>query len=242
MVKIHMFQSGYGDSFLIRLKQHDNAYINLMIDLGFCYSSIASKMDAILVGEEIHKFVITHFDRDHIQGVAKLISENGQYNNQSRFNIKQVWMNSYRHLNAIKRADFFDSKLMEGYIAENSNNNEGLEQGISALQASSLAADLYEYGYSWNEDAKGQAICVEHLETHTLSKSTKITLLTPTITRLEDLELSFITDLSKLGLNPTNDAVFDDAFELFNLNSESKSIINERPISTSPFENKCVSR
>lgn len=236
VVKIHMFQSGYGDSFLVKLEQHDNSSINLVIDLGFCFSTIASKMEKILNGEEIHRFIITHFDSDHIQGAAKLISENGYYEKQSRFNIRQVWMNSYRHLNAIQRGKTFDSRKLDAYKAEQSYISENTEHSISALQASTLAADLYKYGYCWNQDASGQAICIENLNTQLLSKSTKITLLTPTEERLVDLEHNFVTDLSKLNLHPTKDAVFDDAFELFNLKSEAEPELNESAISSSQVE------
>ncbi|TON63958.1 hypothetical protein CGH51_25670, partial [Vibrio parahaemolyticus] len=71
---------------------------------------------------------------------------------------------------AIQRGDTFDSRKIEAYKAEQINGRENTEQAISALQASTLAADLYKYGYCWNYDTSGQAICVEHMNTHSLSQ------------------------------------------------------------------------
>jgi len=215
-----MFQSGFGDSILVRINSKTNINTNILIDCGFNYKNILKKLKKILGDEpKLDRFIITHYDADHIQGAITLIKENGLSTLPKNFNIEQIWLNSYRHL------QFFDrdnseitnviNRRVESYLASKTIHNRNIEGPVSALQASMLASEIFRNGYLWNSDANGKAICIENIESFNINPEVKIRLLSPNENKLKDLEESFITDLSKKRLKPNSGEIFDDAFELY---------------------------
>ncbi|OMO25412.1 hypothetical protein BH581_15680 [Vibrio splendidus] len=234
MIRLHMFQSGYGDSLLVRVSETGKRSANILVDLGFCYKDILKEIKGILGKESIDKFIITHFDSDHIQGACSLLEENGESNSPVHLEIDQVWLNSYRHLQFFDRSDeeisTVQRKRLTAYIASKSKA-QSKEGNISAAQASRLASQVYKNNYEWNTDADGKAICVENIDTVALSNDIKLTVLTPNVTNLRKQEKRFRADLRKVGLTPTNDEIFDDAFELCIKEFENQTSPQEKNVS-----------
>jgi len=236
MFRINMFQSGFGDCILVRLNTKSNENINILIDCGFKYKEILGKIKNLLGDTPtLNRFIITHYDADHIHGAISLIKENGSSSSPKNFNIEQVWLNSYRHLQFFEKEDLeitpIISRNVKAYIAEKKIHDSNIEGNISASQASSLASEVFKNDYKWNFDAKGKAICTEEIDSLNLHPEVNIRLLSPTQDNLQDLEESFIKDLSKMRLKPKDGEIFDDAFELYIQWLENESNIVEGPVS-----------
>lgn len=54
-------------------------------------------------GEELSLVIVTHVDQDHIEGIIELFNENGTADDPKVIPIKEVWHNSYRHLNFLNQ-------------------------------------------------------------------------------------------------------------------------------------------
>lgn len=242
MIKIYMFQAGYGDSFLVQLSSNTESEINIMIDCGFGYKeNILPKLKTILgKDKKIDRFIITHYDSDHISGAISFFNDNGKADHPKIVKVDQVWLNTFRHLQFHKREDsklsYLDKRKIEAYITSHKSKNELKVEGeIGALQATSLGAELLKNGYEWNSDARGNAISVDNISTIHFGKEISIQLLTPNNENLNLLETSFLVDLSKAGVKPKDDKLFDDAFEFYS-QSEEKAIIKEGIISFSQVD------
>lgn len=221
MIKIHMFKAGSGDCFLVQVEPNTDNEINILIDCGYNYRrGIKEHLERIISkGKKIDRFIITHYDADHIQGALTLIKENGKADSTNIFPIEQVWLNTFRHLQFSKRNDLNDSKI-EKVINELTNldkkvNKVDITGDKSARQASLLGKELYANGYKWNTDFTNLAVSPENRKVVKLSEDLSIELLTPSLSRLESLEKDFIVYLKKQGIEASNDKLLDDAFELY---------------------------
>lgn len=236
MIKIHMLQAGSGDCFLVQIEPDTYNEINILIDCGYNYlRGIKEHLERIISkGKKIDRFIITHYDADHIQGALTLIKENGKADSPKLFPIEQVWLNTFRHLQFSIRNDLKDSKI-EKVINELTNldkrvNKVDITGDKSARQASLLGKELYANGYNWNTDFDNLAASPENCKCVKLSEGLSIELLTPSFSRLETLEKDFIKYLKTKGLTPTDDEVFDDAFELYckTKNKQKTSFIGDK--------------
>ncbi|PHS08090.1 MAG: hypothetical protein COA88_07290 [Kordia sp.] len=224
-----MFLAGYGDSLLVQVEKKENTTVNLMIDCGLFYkNNILPNLKRLLKDQTVNRFIITHYDKDHIQSASKFLEDNGKYKDGSIAKIEQVWLNTFRHLQFSKRnTEELSSEevtKVKSYISETSfeSNTEIIEGDIGAKQATTLGAKILEKKYPWNIDSKGEAICIENLQEVNITEDVRLYLLSPNKKSLQNLESEFLSKLSEMGLNPNTEAIFDDAFELFNLNMKEK--------------------
>lgn len=239
MIKINMFQAGYGDSILVQVETKEDEFTNLLIDCGFNYrTNILPRLKNLLKDQTISRFIITHYDKDHINSAHTFLENNGQYDKPSIAGIEQVWLNTFRHLQFSKRnsekLSIEENKQIKNYVSEISSksSSEDRKGDIGAKQASTLGKVILEKEYPWNSDAQGKAICIENIKEINIAKDVKLHLLTPNQNRLKNLESEFISKLSEMGLKPNSDTIFDDAFELFNF-ADKKVTTNDGNISSS---------
>jgi beta-lactamase superfamily II metal-dependent hydrolase len=221
MIKIHMLQAGSGDCFLVQIEPDTDNEINILVDCGYNYrKGIKEHLERIISeGKKIDRFIITHYDADHIQGALTLIKENGKADSPNLFPIDQVWLNTFRHLQFSKRNDSNDSKI-EKVINKLTNldkkvNKVDVTGDKTARQASLLGKELYANDYNWNTDFEGLAVSPEHKKIIKLSNDLSLEMLTPSLSRLKTLENDFIAYLKKEGIEASNDSLLDDAFELY---------------------------
>ena len=238
MVKINMFQSGYGDSLLVQIDTKSSGNTNILIDCGFRYNDILVKIKKLLGDKpRLDRFIITHYDADHIQGAMTLIKENGLSASPKNIEIKQVWLNSYRHLQFFDRDESEVTSVIqrkiEAYKDEKTTQTSNLEGPVSAAQASKLASEIFKNKYNWNSDANGRAICIENIKSVNINSDVKIQLLSPNQNKLKNLEKSFIADLSSMGLKPQKGELFDDAFELYSQSIENQQSVVDGQVSSS---------
>jgi beta-lactamase superfamily II metal-dependent hydrolase len=248
MIKINMFLASYGDSLLVHVEKEGDATVNLMIDCGLNYkNNILPNLKRLLKDQTINRFIITHYDKDHIQSASKFLEDNGNYKDEDIVHIEQIWLNTFKHLQFSKRdteeLSSEETDKVKSYISEASSksNSEIIEGDIGAKQATTLGANILEKKYPWNIDTDEEAICIENLKEVNITDDVKLHLLSPNKKRLKNLESEFLSKFSEMGLNPNTDAIFDDAFELYNLDykkknaiegniSSSKKVINSRAI------------
>ena len=171
-------------------------------------------------GKKLDRFIITHYDNDHIQSAGRLIKENGKFAEPAIITIDQVWLNTFRHLQS--QLDFPDKAtpdveaLLNEFMAEHSDFTvPGEEYEINAEQAAFLGKDLIANGYPWNTDFGKKAACVENGGPVIINGNVKVTLLSPTVAGLKVLEDEFKAALAKYHIGLSGSTLIDDAFELF---------------------------
>jgi len=126
--------------------------------------------------------VLTHVDADHIQGSIPLLREIGP----ERF--QDVWFNGWEQLPP--------------------------DDSLGPVQGEIVSALLEKGGFTWNAPWPGKTRPVvipgrEKLPSHTLEGGLKLTLLSPTPGRLEDLRLEWkkILDRERMRPGRTGDAI-----------------------------------
>jgi len=232
MISIQVLKVRYGDSIIVDIEKNgiDPSNTILLIDSGYNFSNeILPALNQLSgLGKSIDRFIITHFDDDHIRSAAKLIKENGPTNSAKIIPIKQVWLNAYRHLQFKKRPqeepDEEHVKLLQDFIAINTPESDESTGEISAKQATTLGKELLKFGYSWNDDFDGNAIFVEQKRFIEINPTTKIILLSPQKEHLEKLEDLFETALKEMKINVSKTELIDDAFELFTIKEDQNTV------------------
>lgn len=236
-VKIEVLPAAEGDCILISSK--NNA---ILIDAGVYdtyHAYLKPRLKTLALNQgRIDLFVVTHIDRDHIEGAIELLIDNGNSLNPSIIPIDQVWHNSYRHLQfpkngniGIAETEILRSMITAGKLSEQRSSNESKD--ISAKQGSTLAALLLSGGYCWNKSSQGEAINSDFQSSIPFANFT-IKLLSPDSKKLSALSNKWEKELRKLKYNFsfTSDTIFDDALE-FSLLMEENGVTEHsiKPIS-----------
>lgn len=223
---IEMFPAENGDAFLIRL---DNKK-NILVDMGYIdtYKNYIKDRLVKMKNENqcIDLLIITHIDEDHIEGAIEFFKENGNANYPNIIEIKEIWHNSYRHLqfdlekvdniSRFEKEQLNDIKLRNSGISRKKTNESN---PVSARQGSTLAGYLYGLGYAtdkWNSSFSYEAVNLDSNAKIEID-DIKIFLLSPNTKKLNNLSKLWLRELRKIDNNFTisNETVFDDAYELY---------------------------
>lgn len=228
---IEMFPAENGDSFLIGL---DNGK-NIVIDMGYAttYRNFIKDrfIDLNNKNQCIDLLIITHIDEDHIEGAIEFFEENGASEKPRIIEVKEIWYNSYRHLqfqkNKVSGISRFEKRKLEEIKLSNSEksrdeNNEF--SNVSARQGSTLAGYLYEYGYSslkWNKSFNHETVNLDFLDEIILG-DVKFHILSPDSKKLSKLSKLWLGQLIKMDkdFNISDEVIFDDAYEMYIKNSK----------------------
>ncbi|MBS7821457.1 MBL fold metallo-hydrolase [Wohlfahrtiimonas chitiniclastica] len=251
-IAITMCPASYGDSFFV---QFPNEQINILIDAGFISTynlHLKPKLQELdKQGNALDLLVVTHIDADHISGVIQLLEENVSNEQANVISIKNIWHNSYRHIqtqqenhsslqppsrkneNAIKRLNALGYPLM----------TEEKQKSISAQQGSSLASLIKKGGYNWNIHFNEKAVAIENQSIIQLTDNIKLILLSPNLQKLSNLKKYWLSELRKLGHIGKDDAdlFYDDAFE-FSLSREKEGVKSQNKISSTNFDIDLLSK
>ena len=163
-IEIEVLPANEGDCILITIEKED---IHILIDGGTA-ETYRNYLKTRLIqlrneGKEIDLLIVTHIDNDHIGGIIELLKENGSDMDSKIIRIKNIWHNSYRHLQFDKNQTLGKSEknILNKIIANGEvslNYNVGKSSPISAIQGTTLAGLIFEGYYHWNEQSEGQAI------------------------------------------------------------------------------------
>lgn len=172
-MRVEMLPALHGDGLVVEYGDATRTR-RMLIDGGpiGAFESLQSRLDALPAGDRrFELMVISHVDTDHIEGLVRLFANPKPW----PFVVKDVWFNGWRHL-------------------EQAHGLLGGKQGefFSAL----LARRLDDGG--WNGAFKGDAVVV-HDETalpeRVLAGGMKLTLLSPTLAKLDKMRDAWRKDL-----------------------------------------------
>jgi hypothetical protein len=242
-IQVHMLPARNGDCFLVSA----GLGLHLLLDTGFKSTYIESLKPLLqalaAAGHQLSHCIITHIDEDHIAGAVEgLFPDNQDADKPHVIPINQVWHNSYRHLalpaepvaedlpptdKAILR-----SLVSRGVAALASGKPQPLGP-ISGRQGSALGGLLLKYRYAWNTEA-GQGAIVAPLAVQ-LAPEVRCQVLSPVTAGLRRLANSWERELTKLGFASQlrGGALFDDAYEFWQLAEKINSATPTRPIAAS---------
>lgn len=225
IIQIEMFPAKKGDAFLLRF---DNKK-NILIDMGYQDTYTNYIRDRLIQikneGQCIDLLVITHIDQDHIEGVIEFFKENRNCNNSKIVEVKEIWHNSYRHLQFDKektdKISNFEIHRLEEIILANSNRRENTtneSKEIKAEHGSTLAGYLYglDYDERWNTEFNHKAVNLDNRREIEFD-DIKIYMLSPNTDNLKRLSNKWLKELRKFDFdfNISDEKIFDDAYEMY---------------------------
>ena len=235
---IEMFPAENGDAFLVRLENGKN----ILIDMGYSETYKKFIKDRLLnlknKNQCIDLLIITHIDEDHIEGAIEFFKENGYADKPNIIDVKEIWYNSYRHLQfdkeKVPQISRFEERKLEAIKLANSGNSRNIideSAPISAKQGSTLAGYLYGLGYAdtrWNKAFNYKAI---NLDTNGVLEleGMKFHILSPNTRKLKNLANLWINKLTEIDIdfNISDDKIFDDAYEMYMKKLKENTDLNE---------------
>ena len=214
-----MYPANEGDAFLVSF---DSGSTNIIIDMGLqkTYTDYIKPdlVDLKSHGQSVDLLVVTHVDNDHIVGAVNFIKENGA--KDEIIEVKEVWHNSYRHLQFSKQDKPLDQEEKSTLKQIGSQNRiltkqSGL-QDIKIEEGITLAGLLYGYDYSWNEKFDGKAV-LKQRNVIEISSDLTIRIISPNTKKLDVLAAKWkaILESEKYNFTLNDDEIFDDAFEQY---------------------------
>ncbi|MEC0228748.1 ComEC/Rec2 family competence protein [Paenibacillus alba] len=243
---LEVLPASHGDCILISVPDN-NRFRRILIDGGISdtyHSFLKARLIELSLNQEVIDLcVVTHIDRDHIEGIIELLFDNGVELSKT-ISIKEVWHNSFKHLQfeKVKSSDASEIAILKGIIAGAKYQNQLIDpnnqnQEISAKQGSTLAALLHTGAYEWNKSFNGNAVNYDYKSEHKYDAYT-IHLLSPNTKKLQRLSKLWKKELDKkkYGFKISDDLLFDDAFEFSLMSGVDPSYISpDTPISKGAF-------
>jgi hypothetical protein len=234
MINIKMFPASYGDCFMVSCNGKNKT--NILIDMGFAstYDTYIRSELMKMKNEGISLLIFTHVDDDHILGGIPFIKENGSTNNPEIIDIKEIWYNSYRHMQFSKQENN-DSEVIPDDLNEILEKGHPREVGTRVIsdigyeKGSTLASLLYKNGYAerWNKSFDYNAVTLKDSgpNTYVINDEVHITILSPSKDKLDLLGQKWGEKLASIGYETSvkNSEIMDDAFEIYMANEKSHS-------------------
>jgi beta-lactamase superfamily II metal-dependent hydrolase len=178
MLEIEMLPAREGDCLWIRYGQ-PSAPKQILVDTGRSATykkALHPRLLALPPSQQTFElFVITHVDRDHIEGALNLLEDE-----DLPITFKDIWFNGYDHLQSAKLETF------------------------GAVQGERLTAALLKHKAVWNKAWKSKAVAIGKgaLPKKSLEGDITLTLLSPDRQKLVDLIPTWLQECKDAGLVP----------------------------------------
>lgn len=206
---IDFLPAKYGDCIWIEYGDENKPH-RILIDGGTAGTKALIKGRIAALPEDNKHFdlvVITHIDRDHIEGILALLEDT-----TVEFSVGDIWFNSWQHL--------VDSEDLESY---------------GAKQGERLTTAILMRKLNWNKAFNGEAVVVDssNLSPVDVGGNMKLTLLSPLKENLAALIPKWWKEVQDEGLIPGYGAIVpkpepvDDEFESYGLNKIDINGLNE---------------
>ena len=218
-IEIIMFPANSGDCILIHFIKKN---FRILIDGGYiCTYDQYLKPYLKKIGKEgarLNLIIATHIDRDHINGIKKLLEENGDYNNPKIIKIEEIWFNGFQNLPIKKESpDTEIPKLERDYLYNMAGNNlESITNGsenVSYRDGNCLADLIVRNGYIWNKPFQ-RAVSADD-RSYVDYEGISINILNPCMRDLERLAQKWISELERKSkkIVISENHLFENAFE-----------------------------
>ena len=218
-IEIVMFPAKSGDCILIRYLKEK---FNVLIDGGFgCTYSQYLKPFLLRIaknGAHLNLIIVTHIDRDHINGIKQFLMDNGAADNPNIIHVDEIWFNGFRNMPIKGKSDCTEipnSELahLQNMASANSENDDDITENISYREGNCLAEIIAENGYVWNASFS-KAVAVDD-KAHVEFGNICIEILSPLMEDLNNLAENWIGELKKRCRRVVigNNHLFDRAFE-----------------------------
>lgn len=182
MFEIEMLPAREGDALWLRYGDADAPW-QILIDCGRAatYAEVKARFAGLPADQRTFElFVITHVDRDHIEGALKLLEDD-----DLDLTFKEIWFNGYDHLKGVELETF------------------------GALQGERLTTALLRRKAHWNTSFNGGAVKIEAdgtLPVIPLEGGLTLTVLSPDAEKLAKLEPQWVAECEVAGIQPGIDA------------------------------------
>ena len=179
-LRLEMLPAREGDCILLSYEDGSRKR-HILVDGGRAptWKDLKKRMQGLPNGErEFELLVISHIDRDHIEGIVTLLSDT-----TCPVKFKDIWFNGYGHLKAVDDEDF------------------------GAVQGEKLTELLLD-GRPWNVSFGKKSLRLPKegpAPPITLEGGFEITLLSPTVDRLVALRPVWEKECKQAGIIPTNE-------------------------------------
>lgn len=220
-ISVKAYPAKDGDCLLVCFGIDDTNQTYLLIDSGYndtVTNHLIKDLERInREGHVLEQFIITHIDKDHIQGAVEFLKCN---NSSKIIDIKQIWHNTYRHLfnGEPDPSEKSNDKILQqiirrGYPKDKVNKESKV---ISASQGTTVGALILKGGYHWNTDFNQLAVSVNNGKRIKVNDDASIYLLSPDNDKLDKLKKLWAGELKKFGVNyiQGGSSFYDDAFEM----------------------------
>lgn len=178
---IHLLPARFGDAILIEYGDSNNLR-SILIDGGTGSTSqhIIEKLSRPGKPINLELLVITHIDRDHIEGILKLLETTS-----INIRVGDTWFNGWSHLPG--------------------NEPQKEAESFGAKHGERLTAAILKRRLPWNQHFHQKAVAITNdneLPTFELEGGMKITLLSPYREQLSELRTAWEAEIVKAGLIP----------------------------------------
>ncbi|MGA1867757.1 MAG: ComEC/Rec2 family competence protein [bacterium] len=185
LLEVTMLPAKEGDCLLITYGHiSDKKYI--LIDGGrkWTYKNSLKVLFEKLKINQLELIVVTHVDRDHIEGIMTLFEDS-----KLHINVKDVWFNTYDHL--------------KGRAINPPANDEGsFLEPMGAKMGEDLSDLLIKKGWPWNNYFKGNPVEItENMNDNKINiGEVKLTLLSPNREKLKSFIPKWKAECRKAGI------------------------------------------
>jgi hypothetical protein len=174
MYRLEMLPAKQGDCLWIEYGSAKSPS-RVLIDGGVIgtYEALKSKIEALPIAKRVFELVVvTHIDRDHIEGLIKLLNDDSL-----KLKIKEIWYNGWEHVAQADRLGALQGEFLAAIIQD---------KGIA-------------WNTAFDEKA---VVVGDDLPVHTLPGGLEITLLSPTVNGLASLRSLWQSEVEEKGIDP----------------------------------------
>lgn len=218
-IEIVMFPAKSGDCILISFLKEG---FNILIDGGFsCTYNRYLKPYLLKLaksGARLNLIIVTHIDRDHINGIKQFLMDNGAADNPKVIRVDEIWFNGFCNMPIKEKNDcteisFSELGHLQNMASANSESDDDITENISYREGNCLAEIIAENGYAWNSSFT-KAVAVDD-NAHVEYENIHIEILNPMMEDLNNLAENWIENLKRKSRNIVigNNHLFNRAFE-----------------------------
>ncbi|MBD8527427.1 ComEC/Rec2 family competence protein [Pseudomarimonas arenosa] len=185
-LSLTMLPAKEGDCLLLSYGAPD-ARRHVLIDAGrnWTYKNALANLLAEQEIKTLELLVVTHVDRDHIDGMLALMRDPAL-----DIKVRSIWFNTWAHL--------------EGESITVVDTEDDDTEAFGAKMGEELSGLIVEKGWAWNSQFGGAAVVVSDTACGNIITldELKLTLLSPTRAKLDELKPEWVKECRKAGITP----------------------------------------